>query len=120
MRLPAIVTVLVCLAGAAASAQVHPRPPVDFKKGLDLPPAVVPQKSPLPEHRTLLEDRVRLRLKETRERHETEEAIDCAMVKPVDPKFHSHMPVHRPPRGVRFAMNVVLAPPCRGKSLLGA
>jgi hypothetical protein len=39
--------------------------------------------------------------------------IDCKMVKPPDPKFHSSMPVVRPDPNVEFTMKIVIVPPCK-------
>jgi hypothetical protein len=41
------------------------------------------------------------------------QAIDCAMVKPVDPKFHSNMPVAKPNPNIAHTMRGVPAPSCR-------
>ena len=41
------------------------------------------------------------------------QAMDCTMVKPVDPKFHSNMPVVKPSPDIEYTMRVVPAPSCR-------
>src|SRR5436190_22844029 len=36
-----------------------------------------------------------------------EQPIDCAMVKPIDPSFHSHMPIVTPDPNVHYTMPIV-------------
>jgi hypothetical protein len=40
-------------------------------------------------------------------------AIDCGMVKPVDPTFHSDMPVLKPDPGVNLPTPIIRPPPCK-------
>jgi hypothetical protein len=42
-----------------------------------------------------------------------EQPIDCAMVKPIDPDFHSNMPIVKPDPNVHYAMPVVKPASCR-------
>jgi hypothetical protein len=49
----------------------------------------------------------------TRPALRTSEAIDCAMVKPVTPNFHSAMPIVSPDSRVDYALRIVSAPACR-------
>jgi len=39
--------------------------------------------------------------------------VDCRMVKPVDPKFYSAMPVMKPDPNVLLPMKVIQAPACK-------
>jgi hypothetical protein len=41
------------------------------------------------------------------------EATDCAMVKPVNPQFHSMMPVVSPDSKVEYALRIIPVPACR-------
>jgi hypothetical protein len=40
-------------------------------------------------------------------------AIDCAMVKPIDPNFHSAMPIVKPHPNVQYTLRVIPVPTCR-------
>jgi hypothetical protein len=43
----------------------------------------------------------------------TDQPIDCAMVKAVDPNFHSNMPVIKPDPNVHYAMPVMKPSSCK-------
>ena len=43
----------------------------------------------------------------------TDQPIDCAMVKAVDPNFHSNMPVIKPDPDVHYAMPVMKPSSCK-------
>ena len=38
---------------------------------------------------------------------------DCAMLKPVNPKFHSAMPIVKPDPKVNYALRIVTVPSCK-------
>jgi hypothetical protein len=47
------------------------------------------------------------------------QAIDCAMVKPVDPAFRSNMPIVTPDPKVNHTMRVIPVPSCREQTEAG-
>jgi hypothetical protein len=44
---------------------------------------------------------------------ETSTPVDCQMVKPVDPNFHSAMPIVKPSADKKYALRVIQTPPCK-------
>jgi hypothetical protein len=42
-----------------------------------------------------------------------EQAVDCKMVRPIDPAFYSAMPILRAQPDVMLALKIIVPPPCR-------
>jgi hypothetical protein len=119
MRAIAVVVaaiLLVCPLVLSAD-QIKPGLRVDFGKGLKPlpktpPPAGDAKQVPFGH----LNDRAMSLLEVLKRRHSQAPApdpIDCQMVRPVSPTFHSRMRVLKPPTDIKFSMKVIEAPPCR-------
>jgi hypothetical protein len=97
--------------------QIKPGLRVDFGKGLKpLPKTPPPTGDAAQAPFGHVKDRSMSFLEVHKRRHSTAPArdpIDCQMVRPVSPTFHSHMRVLKPPTDIKFSMKVIEAPPCR-------
>jgi hypothetical protein len=101
--------------------QLKPRMNLDFGTGAQVQPQAPPVTFGAPaapqtrqtDQQKALEAAARAKLQALDAAKKEGEGFDCKMVRPVDPNFHSKMPVVRPPEDVKFAMKVIPAPPCR-------
>jgi hypothetical protein len=101
--------------------QLKPRLNLDFGTGAQVQSQTPPvtfgtPATPQPGNRDrqkALEAAARAKLQALDSSKKEEEGFDCKMVRPVDPNFHSKMPIVRPSADVKLAMKVIPAPPCR-------
>ena len=113
-RALAIACALIAQIGLSAD-QLKPRIDVDFGVGATQkpPPPPITFSAPGEQTKEQRESAAKARLNAAMARHSGQrEAIDCKMVRPVDPAYRSAMPLVKPPADVKFAMKVIQAPPC--------
>ena len=101
---PVAVCLMILWCGAPIHAQNgrNPKPfslPPHLNFGVPIAPT---EKSPLPSAKAALAPTG------------SKKGIDCAMVKPVDAKFHSNMPVIAPSQKVKLPIKTVSVPSCKG------